>query len=76
MKKFKIGNIVRYDNLQGVPMKSWDGDCFKNSMSKQELWTILHIGDKSDATPWILCKNLSNGEEKWWLGTDVWEIVA
>ena len=76
MLKYKIGNIVRYDTLQGVPMKSWDGDDFKYSMAKQELWTILHIGAKSDATPWILCKNLSNGEEKWWLGTDDWKIVA
>jgi len=63
MKKYKIGNIVRAKQRRG---KSYD----------TKLWAILYVGTKHGATPWILCRNLLNGEQKWFLGHPEWEIVA
>ena len=64
MKKYKIGNIVRSKHV------------FRGKAYNTQLWAILYVGTKHGATPWMLCRNLLNGEEKWFLGHHNWEVVA
>ena len=63
-KKYKIGDIVRSKHV------------FRDMSSNTQLWAILYVGTKHGATPWMRCRNLLNGEEKWFLGHPDWELVA
>ncbi len=52
------------------------GNIVRNTVYAGPMWAILYVGTKHGATPWILCRNLLNGEEKWFLGHHNWEVVA